>query len=147
MKVIFLDIDGVLITHDSSLSRRNALPGTPRTWSPDKRCVRRLNQLTEWTGAKIVVSSVFRKFRGYRAILEGWGVAAPIVGQTPVLREKYRGDEIQAWLMLHPTIEHFVILDDDDDMGRMTTSRLVRTDPKVGFSREDLGRAYEILKG
>ena len=64
MKVIFLDIDGVLNTHESATTLRESfvergadLMGFNRF---DKNCVARVNRITDETGAKIVISSSWR---------------------------------------------------------------------------------------
>ena len=53
MKVIFLDIDGVLINKASLLNVESS-------YVPDEKCVQQLNELINRTDAKIVVSSCWR---------------------------------------------------------------------------------------
>ena len=60
MKVVFLDFDGVV-------TAKNQTPGSYMTHGPDgygptPACVRRVLRLAEGSGARIVVSSNWRKF-------------------------------------------------------------------------------------
>ena len=84
MKVVFLDIDGVLVTA-RNLKQRNG-----RYKVADTKCIYALNHLTTITEAGIVISSSWR-FCGeneMRAIFNLWGVYAPIIGMTPDLTRK-----------------------------------------------------------
>jgi hypothetical protein len=54
IKVIFLDIDGVLVSHNSLKQHR------PLLSKADPACVDVLNALIKWTGAQIVISSSWR---------------------------------------------------------------------------------------
>ena len=130
--VVFLDVDGVLIT-------------TASRSAPDPRCVAELNRITDVTGAGIVVSSS-RRGAGVSSIariLRGWGVTGRIVGVTPdrsrsrgpLYIASPRGLEIQAWLDAHPEVTAFVILDDEADMAHLA-AHLVQTDYAFGLTRE-----------
>lgn len=131
--IIFLDIDGVLITRKS-----------PNMTTPDHSCVQRLNYLLAKTGANIVLSSTWRK-AGYdkmKNVLGEWGVIVDLFDVTPDLSQRResgviggveRGDEIAKWLSLHPNIDQFVILDDERDMGDLLP-HLVQTDFEEGLT-------------
>ncbi len=142
MKVIFLDVDGVLITDETRrLGNRNVSPA----------CVAALNSLLERTDARIVLSTSWRvglTGRELCALFRQWGVTGGIIDKTPNLPEGCRGDEIARWLEERQTsrgdVESFVIIDDHDDMGELMPY-LVRTRSAVGFSDEDVERATEIL--
>ncbi len=149
MKVIFLDIDGVLVNTDALLAGRK-LDGNVR-FAPE--CVRALNAITEATGAALVISSNWRRFnKDMFAILAENGVRGQIIGQTPdlgtvrrsgVVVTVDRGREILAWLSLHRP-ERFIILDDEDDMGDLLP-RLVQTDYSTGLTESDAQRAIGLL--
>ena len=73
MNVIFLDIDGVIITHKYRCMR------------PDEACVEQLNAITKKTKAMIVVSSCWRLGRTLielRELLHSWGIAGVILDRT-----------------------------------------------------------------
>lgn len=144
MKIIFLDIEGVLVSFDSERLDGKA----------DPACVARLNRLAESTGAALVVSSTWRSqgLDEIEAILREWGVTAPVAGITDDLSYMdltttigiQRGDEIGQWLDAHPEVEAFVILDDDDDMGGLRPY-LVQTDTDSGLTDDQVGRARLLL--
>src|SRR5688572_12211883 len=144
MKVIFLDIEGVLLNLGSQRLGGEA----------DPQCVARLNALTEATGAALVVSSTWRSqgLDEITALLRGWGVTAPVAGITDDLSYLdltspigiQRGDEIGQWLDRHPDVEAFVILDDDDDMAGLLPY-LVRTDTDFGLTDEQAEQARLVL--
>lgn len=136
MKVIFWDVDGVL-NYPSIWGAWSKLG-----WS-EAICpilVARAYELVKETGAKCVLSSTWR-LSGYERTLEcleqrGWPTAKDdFIGATPHLGMA-RGCEIGEWLVSHPDVETFVIVDDSSDM---TTHmrRLVRTDPTQGLSAEN----------
>lgn len=150
VKVVFLDIDGVLVTA-RTLKERSG-----RYKVADTKCIYALNHLTTITEASIVISSSWR-FCGaneMRAIFNLWGVYAPIVGITIDLTRKDgetyipvpRGLEIQEWLDAHPEVESFVILDDECDMAHLE-SFMVKTKFDCGLTEQDAHKAIEILSG
>jgi hypothetical protein len=149
MKVVFLDIDGVLVTYGSL--RRSASGSHAK---PDRGCVVALNSVLQRTGAKIVVSSTWRLagLASIRQTLNEWGVRGEVIGITPNLTRKLgavfvstkRGDEISLWLASHPDVDRFVILDDDSDMNGLS-DRLVKTNFTEGLTGEHAHRAIAML--
>lgn len=137
MKVVFLDMDGVM----------NGFLLWPETagrlWI-DPACVARLNAITDASGAVIVVTSTWRRYTRVPALLKRAGVTAPVIDMTPDLHEHSRGAEIQAWLDGAPDVERFVILDDDADMDHLLPS-LVRTPFEHGLRDEHVTKALEVL--
>lgn len=117
MKVIFLDIDGVLNSNDWYVYRRDhvemdSINAQYPFYEFDPRAVERLNRLVEATDAKIVVSSTWRHGRTIdelKQLFEWVKIDAEIIGVTPNLwctrpyedMEGYRiprGCEIDWWL-------------------------------------------------
>jgi len=134
--VIFLDVDGVLITR-RSLNMR----------TPTPRCVQRLNELCRASGAALVVSSVWRlgqSLKALRSLLRGWGVEGRVIGSTPDINGEERGREIAAWLLAHPETERYVILDDDADMAHLKP-QLVQTGFTYGLTHHERRRAAAVL--
>lgn len=87
MKVVFLDIDGVLNHCDT---RHNVSPTTteplPIPIAPE--CMVRLNRLIAETGAKIVISSSWRLFARWQDLgpaLVRHGLVGDVIGETPDL--------------------------------------------------------------
>lgn len=144
-KVIFLDIDGVLINFPSLRENKAC-----------SRCVALLNRLTDIAKAKLVVSSTWRKqgLEKVRQQLKTWGVTGEVVGITPVLDRiengvfvsVSRGNEIQAYLNNHPEVYRFVILDDESDMSSLSRY-LVQTEYEIGLGYADICKAKDILNG
>ncbi len=137
MKVVFLDIDGVLCKFIGNEDRARAYNENEDggdfedVWLHyfDKEAVANLNYLIEATGAKIVVSSTWRI--SYYKYLEKYfkhqGITGEIIGKTVRLPGEERGHEIQIYLDEHRgLIESFVILDDDSDMAHLKSS-LIQT--------------------
>ena len=157
MKIIFLDIDGVLNNVES-----HRLPHTMnRKWMLriDERNLPPLQWLLEKSGAQIVMSSSLRGGYDPEQWTQCWrelGVpSATVCGITPRLEEEQnglslgvpRGREIGRWVNNHSLffdIESFVILDDSDDMERLS-SRLVLTDYRVGLTMADAEKALRTL--
>jgi hypothetical protein len=113
MKVIFLDVDGVLINRASCKIGFGVV---------DVVCVANLNKILEQTHAVVVVSSCWRIGRTVselRALFGIWGVNADVVDRTIVNWQWIRGQEITEWLKEHIDVEKFIILDDDKDMGNL----------------------------
>jgi hypothetical protein len=151
MRVIFLDIDGVLnsLNYEREIQNHPATSDDYYNWNMDQRAVRRLNRIVEKTGAVVVVSSAWRTDMGsvYNH-LEAHGFTGKIVGSTPVLHRVGgvpRGDEIQMWLDEHDAVEAFVILDDYADMGALLP-KLVKTDPWHGLQNEHVNMAIRMLQ-
>lgn len=116
MKVIFLDIDGVLNLIPQGHDKFGAL------FHP--HLVSNLKRIIDETGAKIVISSTWRMGNGLPGMTEMWklrDLPGEVVGITPNFMVKYgttlcRGKEIDAYLESHPEVENYVIIDDDSDM-------------------------------
>lgn len=106
MKVIFLDIDGVLNCKNTANPRK--FP-----YIVDRRLLKRFKRLLERTGAKVVLSSTWRYDPAGIFSAKHWGI--PFVDVIPDMPKKPRRDEILAWLKGHPKVKRFVIIDDEDD--------------------------------
>lgn len=121
MKVIFLDIDGVLNSERWYINNhRHPVPGAAQI---DLKYVRNLQKIVRRTGAVIVLSSTWRgavkksKNHPLHRILDDYGMQ--IYDYTTTARAEgghQRGYEIQQWLDDHPDVTNIVILDDDNDM-------------------------------
>ena len=97
MKVIFLDVDGVLNSDEYFDKIRNLdIQGIQREIDIEK--IKLLKKAIDETGAKVVLCSSWR-YTIY-------------VDTTPFLENK-RGLEIKQWLSDNENVEDFVILDDE----------------------------------
>lgn len=113
MKLIFLDIDGVMNTchynlfqHDKGLEGlENLCPIAMLT----------LNKIIELTGAKVVISSTWRlskTIEELQDILDNDGFLGEVVGKTPNIGFSKRGKEIYHHIT-HQKCTGFVVLEDD----------------------------------
>ena len=137
MKVLFLDVDGVL---NSSQDGFTIKLGT------DKH-LELLKQIVDKTDAKIVLSSSWRISNKTKSFIENmlkeYGMS--IMSSTPDLGSS-RGEEIKKWLReTNDFIESFVILDNNSDMGEYTYTKLVKTDRNIGLHETDVIKAIKIL--
>ena len=145
MKVIFLDVDGVL-NFDGCKEKIGGV-----YFVNDNR-IKLLKEIVETTGAKLVLSSDWRywwdnpdeSFKGLVEKLRENGME--LFSKTPITKHGYRGAEIYQWLneWQGEEIESFVILDDGNDM-KPYMDRLVQTSYKHGLTRKDVKRAIKLL--
>lgn len=136
MKVLFLDIDGVL----NNFKDRNF----GEKFS-EVSC-HNLNTIVERVpDLKIVISSAWRIWglTYMRKILALNGVKADVIDCTG--RENgIRGHQIQCWLDRNPGVTNLVILDDNSDMGDLT-NKLVKTNSFIGLTTTEVEQAVDIL--
>jgi hypothetical protein len=107
MKVLFLDIDGVVNKID------NFNPAIKNNLYPiDSYCAFLVGRIQLQTGCEVVLSSSWRHHpESVKNVSER---VVKLLDVTPTL-DKYRGDEVQAWLDKHPDVDKYAILDDDMD--------------------------------
>ena len=117
MKVLFLDIDGVLNSRKTALLHGSVFKtteGCSEKLDP-YGClfIKRLHQ----HGVKIVLSSTWRGGQWTEQELESFFMF-PIHSRTcwHPFKGSVRGDEIKIWLNEHPEATHYCIVDDDSDM-------------------------------
>ena len=101
MKVIFLDIDGVLNCKKTSYPRK--LP-----YVVDRRLLAKFKQLLERTGAKVVLSSTWRYDPAGLFSAKHWGI--PFIDVTADMPKRPRRDEIRAGIKQHPKVTRFAVM-------------------------------------
>lgn len=151
MKIIFLDIDGVL--NSSNWALREKESGRDPQWSLfnnfDLDAIAVLNEVVERTEAKVVISSSWRLFHPLGHIiglLKKHGFKGEVIDRTPDrTKQPYRrGNEIQDWLDAHPEVQKFVIIDDDSDMEHLMP-KLVQTTWQDGLKSHFTTKILEQL--
>ena len=149
MKIVFLDIDGVLAHYDGGLREYDLL-------SP-KSC-KKFNRLFDTIPhAKIVISSSWRKFDSI-AIIQSKFIACgflhsdKIIDVTPICYGPNggsyidRGIEISTWIKHHPECTQYVILDDDNIGGLYDHFILIKNGMFTGgITEEQIDKSIEIL--
>lgn len=139
MKVIFLDIDGVLNVISQGHDKFGSIF--------HQHFVDNLKRLVDETGAKIVISSTWR-FSGLSVMQEMWkerSLPGEVIDITPDCAQLVedenneflyydqveRGHEIKQWLDCHSDVTNYVILDDDNDMLQSQRGNFVRTSNNI----------------
>jgi len=143
-RLVFCDVDGVL---------------NRQCGSPEPQCLAELQRLLVETGAKLILSSDWRRkdhlIRELRQALEKAGVdGSVIIGRTPALKDANRPQEITAWLEEHSSIAKgsWIAVDDmpleeqDGPNGRLQ-GRCVQTDERIGLSSTSVDLAISLLNG
>ena len=149
MKVIFLDIDGVLNSEDYVYSCREYGIAIDPT-----RMVL-LKQIIDETNAKIVLSTSWRE-HWEKAPNECGKIGLQInnifsqynleiLDKTPNLRTR-REQEIWYWLNKNPQVKNFVVLDDMFLCAEFLNGHFIKTSNRFdGLDEADVEKAIEIL--
>ena len=151
MKIIFLDIDGVLNSTEYIISLKGNFNSVDKVYQIDPKAVVRLNKITDATSASIVVSSTWRMFYKYMADLRGVlveaGITGKVIDKTPV-NNNIRGAQIAEWIdkqnKRSDKVEQFIILDDDSDMGNLM-KYLIKTSHSDGLQDHHVELAIKRL--
>jgi hypothetical protein len=136
MKVVFLDIDGVL-NCDSTPNPRKF------PYIVDKKLLARFKKLLDRTGAKAVLSSTWRCDPVGLFAAKHWGV--PFIDVCPDRPKSPRDKEITSWLADHPKVTRFVVIDDEDD--ELDDLPLFQPSSKTGLTQEITKGVERYLNG
>lgn len=128
MRIIFLDIDGVLNTHYSC--ERYGIDYI------DSGLVEILRGIIIATNAKIVISSTWRlDDRDLSLIMYSLKYnRLEFLDCTPYLKNKTRSEEIKLWLKNNSQVEKYAILDDDADAGIDLQESFFQVDYNTGLT-------------
>jgi len=154
-KIIFLDIDGVLCTHRACVPKNDEGIFTYL----DPVGIDMLNDICDKTGAKIVVSSSWRKLtKNMDMVLASAGLKQKHLYfsihdnnnhgfYTPHVSVKGndRGYEIEDWLEHHSNITDYIILDDNTDFLDHQKPFLVQTDCYDGIGYRDYKKVLQLF--
>jgi hypothetical protein len=133
--VIFLDVDGVL--------NRSLPTARSKKHVVAPELLARFKSLAASTNAYVVLTSTWRHEPG--GIEKAKELGIPFEDVVQDLRPRSRGAEVKAWLVRHPDVERFVILDDDDD--DYEDMPLFQPNPYTGLSPDLAAAAQEYLNG
>jgi len=114
-QVIFLDLDGVMITHGSA----NFLDEEAGEIGFNIKCVNVLNQILEQTDAEIVITSSLRRvysLSDFDFMFKINKVIKSPISVTPHLPSRSRSQEIASFI-LENNVKNFVIFDDMNIVG------------------------------
>jgi hypothetical protein len=132
MKVLFLDIDGVVNNERTKANFEGLIAIDPTMAALVQRIVQN-------TGCEIVLSSSWRLFQNIRNEVER--KICKFSDITPILHAP-RGYEIKVWLTLHPEIDHYAILDDAESILPEQRANFFQTTWESGLT-EDIALAVE----
>lgn len=157
MKLIFLDIDGVLALMHKERDEYGSL------FHPE--FVENLKSIIDATGAKIVISSTWRA-SGLEIMQEMWlkrGLPGEVIAITPFSQHRFRGLEIKEYLSNNMQFQrinwskdeqlkwvdkslckNYVILDDDSDMTYNQREHFVKC--SCNFTHSDSIEGYGLTK-
>lgn len=126
MKVLFLDIDGV-VNNRHTFNRYDGVLGI------DPEMAFRVGKIILDTDAKIVLSSSWRLWEQAREevkkrIMDFYDITPSFGG--------LRGYEIEDWLSNHPDVTRYAILDDIDEMLPEQEPNFFRTTWDIGITEE-----------
>lgn len=157
MKLIFLDIDGVL-NSDLWYQKQKDKEKTTFAYHLDPHCILQLNKIITKTGAKIVISSNWRKRYSQEKLTKAFeqvGFEGEIISMTPNLtsgnKDMIRGNEILKWCRENEATigcryvdyKTYAILDDNSDMLYWHRNHFFQTDRYCGLTPT---KAAEIIR-
>ena len=150
MKIIFLDIDYVV----NCMSTKERAPSG--VIGVEQRLIAYIKEIIDATGAKIVLSSTWRKDWAFN-LLNGkdWNYLREEFAKqdlhffdyTPICRDSNRGEEIKEWLeSTDYDVYSYVIIDDDMfDIRDLHEGHMVQTSFNDGINPGAVKMAIEIL--
>ena len=140
MKVIFLDIDGVL-NNDHTTARFQGYLGI------DPILAARFRRILRITGAQVVLSSTWRLYRDHREEVKR--IVCDYIGVTDNerdgFRNNFRGDEVKRYVLAHPEITKYCCLDDNNDF--YPDQNLFQTSFSEGLTEEIADEVIQFLDG
>lgn len=136
MKVLFLDIDGVVNCASTTQRHRGAI-------GIDPYMAFIVGKIQLDTGCEVVLSSTWRHWDYTRAEVRKQVVE--FIDVTPDSKKGFRGDEVKAWLANHPEVTRYAILDDDSDFHQ--DQPLFKTTWKEGITEAIAKNVTRYLNG
>jgi len=155
MKVIFLDFDGVITTPETK-------------WNIGLVYVKRIKEICDKTEAKLVISSSWQRYGGTKNMsreerVDYWFQGILMKGYRGYIKKFFkdytydmsgrfygeygnvRGSDIKSWLVRHPEVTDYVIIDDEGDMLDEQLFHFVQTDWVFGIQDREVKLAIDVL--
>jgi hypothetical protein len=154
MRVLFLDIDGVLNSRQWEEERAKLTQGIHRPpdgffplapqhtrrklWDLDPKAMQILESIVTDYEFKIVISSgdrIGESVEHFESLFRLRGCNLPvgtIISMTPSMATDHRGDEIEAWLQSAEPCQ-YLIIDDRSDFHHYQKPHWIQTDRKTGL--------------
>jgi hypothetical protein len=153
MKIIFLDMDGVLCTQRSHIAQglQHMPDHHPFMDALDREGIGMLNKFNEkHPDVLYVLSSTWRKHHTLQQMIDYMCGVYGFNGEfhpdwKTVELSGPRGLEIQEWLARHPDTDNYLILDDNDDMLESQKYHFVQTDDFNGITMRNYWRMEQVF--
>lgn len=171
IKVLFLDIDEVLNSIEYKRTLRDGQWNSLQRYTQlDPAACDRLNTVLTATGAKVVLSSTWRKFidlEHMQLLLSQRGCRAQFFGATEAeairsyedfphkasyeermnwCRRFQRGREVKRWVQEYKNVVSFAVVDDGNDFEEVK-DRLVRPSVEKGLEEHHVKNLIALLNG
>ena len=159
MKIIFLDIDGVL--NSEKFYRKRGEPNYRFDLEPpyplcefDYTSICLLNKILKETESYIVVSSTWRIGRSLEELQDLFnevGIDGKVIGKTKILQERknfekiVRGTEIKMWMDENNFTGNYIIIDDDNDMLPEQQPFFIKTSFWTGITEKNVEDSIKLL--
>lgn len=144
MKILFLDVDGVLNSRRSVEVMNGS--GNPNDLTKlDPIAVGLIRKLCIDTNTDICLSSDWRHGKEFIPIIFGMKIGLPIISRTPEKLSATRGEEIAIWLRKNK-VEKYSIVDDGNNFLPEQLPFFVQVDYYNGLSYENYVKLQELLK-
>lgn len=144
MKILFLDVDGVINSRRTAYAY-GRYPHEPIDEAFDYVALRLIRKLCTVGDIKIILSSSWRVDGNIGLMAQSWDL--PIIGKTPIMGR--RSDEVASWLCGADaaSVTHYAIIDDDDDgLREKFPLAFVQTDREDGFLLSHYRQLGDILQ-
>lgn len=151
MKILFLDIDGVLNSRQFIRENWHTKPPANIVMNRvlDPKAIERINRLGHLS-VHVVVSSMWRWNEDTPAHLKANGLTLPLHTDWRTARNGHsRGYQIRHWLGDHKDVTTFAIVDDEVEeiiSFPMLRNRTVKTNMEIGLQDPHLEALWMLLK-
>jgi hypothetical protein len=142
MKVLFLDIDGVINSVRTAVANGGYPFELEEQEAFDQVAIKLIRGLCRAGDVKIVLSSAWRLYHAVPDVAAAFDL--PLIGKTKA-GGKSRGHDIQAWLDAHPEVTAYAIVDDTPHMLESQADRFVQTDPYNGLAWKDFEQLCKLF--
>lgn len=158
MKVLFLDVDGVLNSNRRSLEISSGE-------YLDEEKVKLLSKIIRQTGAVVVLHSAWRfwfnetmepmrkEASDFSSLLGKYEIRmydkTPDFSTEEIKRTRkfsfVKADEILSWLNSHSNVENYIVLDDLNLHNELLAQHQIQTDSVEGLTEENVSQAVQML--
>jgi hypothetical protein len=163
LKILFLDVDGVLNSERSFLAGGARLRAWTNSNDPyfvkitkctiDPIACELVNRICAEIDVKIVISSTHRmhftdspeKLQQLKDYFGELGIGPDFIIDWTLRLHTRRGEEIREWLLRHPEVTHYVIFDDSADMLEEQMEYFIHVDAGQGLSAQNYRDATRLF--